>query len=442
MKTIRLYLTVLQENIMKISRDRNERAQILVWTSLMMVILFGFLALAMDVGFFYQHKRGMQTAADSAALAGAHELKRDPAITFTDLETTARADANSNGFAHGSNNIDVDINRPPTAGPYAGLNSYVEAIITHPHRTFFARLLNLLGLGNNFNTTTVRARAVAGYGTSQGCIWVLDPDADKAMEVSSGSTVNAPTCGIQVDSDSSNALSVTSLSYINASPVNVVGDVENTSPSGTIGPSEPNDDATAMGDPMAGMPPPGDKTQACTYTSRVEVSGKTDYTLSPGVYCGGILLSSSTVTFTPGTYILKDGGLAVESGSHVTGTDVTFYNTYQTDPYKAGRIYVSSNSSAVLSAPTSTGILFYQDPAIPEENSSADPLIASNISSTSLSGIMYFPNHMLSFESNTTINTAAPWTSIIARKLKVSSGTTLNLNLGFAPSLAVIRLVE
>lgn len=432
---------------MKTARCRNEMGQVLVFTSLMLVIIFGFLALAMDVGFFYQHKRGMQTAADSAALAGAHELKRDPAITFTDLETTARGDANSNGFAHGSNSIDVDINRPPASGPYAGQNSFVEAIITHPHRTFFARALNLLGLGNNFNTATVRARAVAGYATGQGCIWVLDPDDEKAMEVSSGSTVNAPTCGIQVDSENDKGLSVTSLSYINAGSVTVAGDgVENTSPGGTISPT-PTYDAPAVEDPMAGMQPPGNRTDPCTYgslgdSSPLLVSGQTDYTLNPGVYCGGIKLSSSTVNFSPGVYTLRDGGLSVESGSHITGTGVTFYNTYQTDPMKAGRIYISSNSSAVISAPTSTGILFYQDPAIPESNSSADALIASNISSTSLSGIMYFPNHQLSFESNTTINTAAPWTSIIARKLKVSSGTTLNLNLGFAPALATVRLVE
>ncbi|HEU4343957.1 MAG TPA: pilus assembly protein TadG-related protein [Candidatus Binatia bacterium] len=429
---------------MKTARCSNEMGQVLVFTSLMLVILFGFLALAMDVGFFYQHKRGMQTAADSAALAGAHELKRDPAITFTDLETTARGDANSNGFPHGSNSIDVDINRPPASGPYAGQNSFVEAIITHPHRTFFARALNLLGLGNNFNTTTVRARAVAGYSSGQGCIWVLDPDDPKALEVSSGSTINAPSCGIQVNSESDTGLSVTSLSSITAASVNVsqdYNDGETPGPGSTISPA-PTYDAPAVTDPMAGMQPPGDKSQACTYTSQVKVEQKTNYTLSPGVYCGGILLTQSTVTFSPGVYILKDGGLAVESGSHVTGSDVTFYNTYQTDPYKAGRIYISSNSSAVLSAPFSTGILFYQDPAIPEDNSSADALIASNISSTSLSGIMYFPKHQVSFESNTTINTGAPWTSIVARKVEVSSGTTLNLNLGFAPALATVRLVE
>ncbi|HEU4345331.1 MAG TPA: Tad domain-containing protein, partial [Candidatus Binatia bacterium] len=61
----------------------NDRGQVLVWTSLLIVILLGFLALAMDGGFLYQHKRQMQTAADSAALAGAYEVKRDDTITQT-----------------------------------------------------------------------------------------------------------------------------------------------------------------------------------------------------------------------------------------------------------------------------------------------------------------------------------------------------------------------
>src|SRR5688572_18330033 len=146
----------------------SNKGQIFIWTALMLVILLGFLALAMDGGFFYQHKRQMQSAADSAALAGAHDVSRDSTIIQAALETSGRHDASLNGFTHGTNGIVVDVYRPPISGYYVGNNSYVEAIITHPHRTFFARILNLLGPGINFNTATVRARAVAGLGSAGG----------------------------------------------------------------------------------------------------------------------------------------------------------------------------------------------------------------------------------------------------------------------------------
>jgi hypothetical protein len=180
---------------------------------------------------------------------------------------------------------------------------------------------------------------------------------------------------------------------------------------------------------MANVQPPS--YGACDHTGRVLVSGESNYVLTPGVYCGGILLSSSTVTFSPGVYILRGGGLSVESGSHITGNGVSFYNT--THPsYSAGRIYISSNSTAQLSAPSQggmMGILFYQNDidSPPGSNSSLDPLIESGISSF-FTGVLYFPDHMLSFLSNSVVNSGAAWTQIIVRRLKVSSNTELRLN--------------
>jgi hypothetical protein len=48
--------------------------QVLVQVAIMVGVLFGFLALALDGGHFYVERRRMQNAADAGALAGAHEL--------------------------------------------------------------------------------------------------------------------------------------------------------------------------------------------------------------------------------------------------------------------------------------------------------------------------------------------------------------------------------
>jgi hypothetical protein len=401
-------------DIVKAARCGNEKGQVIVWTALMAIVLFGFVALAIDGGFFFQHKRRMQTAADSAAVAGAYEIRRDTEINQTALEVVARHDATLNGFSHGSDNVSVAVFRPPTSGTYIGDNSYVEAIVTHQHRTFFARVLNLLGSGINFNTATVRARAVAG-GVTRDCIYVLDPDDEKAFEISSGSGVDAR-CGVQVNSDDNKALSVTSGSSLDATSIDVKGDYE---ASGSVVSPDPNTGAPVESDPLADLLPP--PIPACNGVPRLVEGTKT---LDPGHYCQGIELNSANVTFRPGIYVLN-GGLKVKSGSTAQGTQVAFYNTQS----PAGPISIESNSTVKFSAPTSgpmAGILFFQDRAL-SSDPSLDASIASGISSF-FTGALYFPKNKLRFHSGTHVNSAAQWTVIVARLLEVSSNTTLHVN--------------
>lgn len=60
----------------KMEIGRSEEGQTLVQVTLMLVVLLGFVALAIDVGHVYAERRRMQNAADAGALAGAYELCR------------------------------------------------------------------------------------------------------------------------------------------------------------------------------------------------------------------------------------------------------------------------------------------------------------------------------------------------------------------------------
>src|SRR6185369_10663819 len=75
-------------------------------------------------------------------------------------------------------------------------------------------------------------------------------------------------------------------------------------------------------------------------------------TLTPGVYCGGIDVSGgSTVTFSPGVYVLDAGGMKISS-STIIGDGVGFYNTSSTGSnYKV--FDFSGGSVAQLKAATS-----------------------------------------------------------------------------------------
>jgi hypothetical protein len=59
---------------MKRLGSHGEQGQVLVYVAVSMLVLFGIIVFAIDVGHFYSERRRMQNAADAGALAGAREL--------------------------------------------------------------------------------------------------------------------------------------------------------------------------------------------------------------------------------------------------------------------------------------------------------------------------------------------------------------------------------
>ena len=58
------------------AQGAGERGAVLVLVTLLLPVLIGFMALAIDVGYLYSVKRKLQTVADAAALACAHQMQR------------------------------------------------------------------------------------------------------------------------------------------------------------------------------------------------------------------------------------------------------------------------------------------------------------------------------------------------------------------------------
>src|SRR2546422_1261267 len=112
---------------MKIFSERHSKGQVRVLAALWLPVLIGCVGLATDAGYFFDYRRRRTTAADSAAVAGAMEAKRDP--TSTQVATVARAAAAASGFTHGTNGITVTVNRPPVSGYNVGNNNFVEVLI-------------------------------------------------------------------------------------------------------------------------------------------------------------------------------------------------------------------------------------------------------------------------------------------------------------------------
>src|SRR5437667_7692120 len=305
----------------------------------MLTVLICFVGLAADTGYFFDYRRRMTAAADSAAVAAALEVKRNP--TSTQVTTVARAAATASGFTDGTNGITVAVNRPPVSGYNVGNNKFVEVLINRPSPTFFMRALNVA-------TATVGARAAAGPGgVGDGCIYVLNPSSSSTLKLSTSSGLNMPNCGVVVTSSSNTAMTTSGTACLHASSISITGNW--TSASSCPPTPTPITNVPPGADPLSDLQAPTWSDCTGASTKLVLKDGK-PHTLTPGVYCGGIVISAGTpVTFSPvtptsGPYILQGVGLS-SVDSALSGTGVTFY-------IDAGNLSITGGPAQFL-APTS-----------------------------------------------------------------------------------------
>jgi hypothetical protein len=393
-------------------------------TMLTLIPIWAMIGLVGDVGWSYYTKGAAEAAAQAAAIAAVRSAmdyvaagaNYDCSSSSVVCQAAANcpsvipnpptnniqngcAYASYNGFtsagASGSQTVTLEANNTnhaPTA-PGITVSYWVTVRISKVNPLSF---LSVLG----FNSATVTARSTAAvvYKTPPSCVVSLDPSAPSAFIVGGTANVTLSNCAAQVNSTDSSALNLNGGGCLSATAINVVGQASTDActPSANTG-------ANAISDPFAALPAPSSATQPCDYNN-THVNGSSGTTaLSPGVYCGGLSVGSA-VTLSPGTYILKGGGLSCNSSCAISGTGVTFYNTCNSGFCNGGStgyqpITINGSGSVNLSAPTSgslNGILFFQDRTV--NNPHTDSILGG--SSTSLEGTLYFPNSTLKYAGN------------------------------------------
>jgi hypothetical protein len=386
------------------------RGQVMVLVCVSLIAIVGMIAAVTDFSFLQHQRNMMQTAADSAAMAGSEELN------YGDQVVAGKADAASNGYTDGASSVTVAINNPPSAGPNAANSAYVEAIVTKPEPTYFLRVLGV-------STISVSARAVAYEGNGPNCIYVLNPSASGAFSANGNVTV-ASGCGLLVNSNSSSGLTAVGNVTITAPTIGIVGNY--TATGGASLTPTPKIGVIAASDPLAYVPAPTVGSCAHTNFSLNGSNGSTGspYQLYAGTYCGGITIHGNAVLkFNAGTYVLAGGGMSISSNTTMTGAGVTFYNTTGSGGY--GAISLAGNATVNLSAPTSgalVGILFFQDRSIP--STGAATTITGNSSST-FDGAIYFATTALSFGGN---SSTSGYSIVVANQLTVSGNASIGSN--------------
>jgi Flp pilus assembly protein TadG len=281
---------------MKLSHRRQSPGQILLLATICMVVLLGFTALAVDIGYLYSTRRRMQTAADAAAVAGATALRDGQDYT------KAADDVSSfNGFTNSQNNVAVTVSEPTLPSPYPSGVTYVEVDISQTVPTYFLRVLG-------YKSMNVGARAVSGAVAGPACIYALDPTQSNTFSLTGNSSVTAQ-CGIIDDSTSSSGLSLTGNITLKATSIGVVGSGFSKSGNITISP-QPVPNLAALPDPLSGRaksaaPSVGTCTQQAGKSGSENWSGNiTNLTVPAGVYNGGVSVIGNigTVTFPAGNY--------------------------------------------------------------------------------------------------------------------------------------------
>jgi hypothetical protein len=396
---------MIANNKMNLAASPSGQVFVLICVSL--VAIMGMIAVVTDFSFLQDQRNMMQTAADSAAMAGSEELN------YGDQVAAGRADAASNGYTNGAGSVTVAINNPPSTGPNASNSEYVEAIVTKPELTYFLRVLGV-------RTITVSARAVAYEGSGPNCIYVLDPSATSALSASGSASIQSG-CGVVVDSSAWNAIALSGSASISAATIGVVG--------GYVGPGSsftptPKTGLIAGSDPLAYLQAP--IVGSCAHTnfslSNPGTSGAY-YQVYAGTYCGGITISNGFVNFNAGTYVLAGGGLTANGGPTMTGAGITFYNTTGTGGYKG--INLGGGSTSNFSAPTSgalAGILFFQDRSIPAGSGGS---VISGSSTSTFDGALYFPTTTLSYSGSSSLN---GYSIVDANQLTLSGSASVGSN--------------
>jgi Flp pilus assembly protein TadG len=151
--------TAGRRNDVKMLRDERGQATILM-ALFMGIVMLGFIAFALDVGYLFQKKRLAQAAADAAVLAAAEE-----GANTANGQNAANIAATLNGFntSLATNPATVTLitqstgNYPSTA-PVIPSN-WVTATVSQPIHTFFLGAFN-----RTMSTVTVSATSVAAGG--------------------------------------------------------------------------------------------------------------------------------------------------------------------------------------------------------------------------------------------------------------------------------------
>ena len=401
----------MRRNLRRIAAHREGAVSII--GAFVLPALLVAMGLAVEYGNGLLHKLQNQRIADAAAFAAATVYSQNSSASLTSVVDSI---ASLDGIS--SSNISASLVTSPSGN---GSQAVLVTVTTS------VPLLLSRALGNTTSVLTATATSYAELTNSDDCVLALDPNGTSAKMTGGVVTLG---CSVQVNSNASNAFTMSGGTFT-ANNLNVGGGISKSG--GTLTATQTLN-AASVADPFAGLYSANSVSsltnQSCPAgNSNVHFNSTTTVTPpSTGqVYCGGLTVSSGTVTFQPGVYIIQGGNFNVSGGS-LQGTGVTIILTCGTPPCtSASNNWAQMNltgGTTSLAAPTSgawSGMLAYQDPTNSTDAGHDKNSITGG--GNSLKGTLYFPNETTDFTGG---GTAATCTQIVTYDIAFTGGGTIN----------------
>lgn len=377
-------------------RPQKERGQVLVLIILAIVVIFGFVALAVDGGRFFAERRRAQNAADAAVMAAAFN-----GATGGDWRAAGIASSQVNGYndtdpAENTGAIeDVRVFHPPVRGRYSVASEtvipseYYQVIIRIQVPQVFSQIVFA---GDLWVEVEAVARGTPQRGFPYGAALVATcRDCCDALWFAGDGEVIITGGNVISNSNADGSSSCYSVSRSGTSVVDIEGGsliaggdlYDNTKKDCKYNDGTIADPCLVVpdGDIYVDTPNPDNYDYSyepsCKGLPTIATSKyNKNATLDPGIYTGGIIVSGdkTVVTLNPGMYCLG-GDLSVTSGS-IIGSNIMFYMS-------GGSVNISTANPVSLYAPTE------------EANCIADPDLAPDCWSGFL---VYMP-----YENNGTV---------------------------------------
>ena len=355
--------------------QREERGGTAIMVGLLLPVLFGFAAFAIDGSHLYAQKTMLQNTADAAARAAIYEL---PTLANARSRAIEIAELNMPPAAYGDVVVATDVE----SGFWSdGTFTVTNAPGANSVRVIARRDVPLTAAAIfGMTTSEVNAKAIAlltnvpGY---DACVLALE-QIETGIVVDGNVDIILPTCTLMANSEAVDAFVVNGNSaYIEAFTIVTVGGL--VAHEDTLNLTvEPITGAKPATDPYADLP-----TSFSGLTAQSCPSDKCkDMTIQPGLYSNQMTFTGN-VTLAPGLYYFANG-IKMDGQVNVTGNGVTL--AYSGNTKLAGNNVTFSITAPTTATSTSegfNGVALYGVGATAELN--------INASDSYLDGAVYSP---------------------------------------------------
>lgn len=438
---------------------RDTGGNILALSAILLPVILGAGFFAVEHGHGVVQKAELQKATDAAALAAVREMRFISSDRTENRDLSAMITAIATGMVRQATGVD-DETLTVSAQLVGEDTVRVDAALEVP---------NILGSLTGTNEQLLQADATAEiFGAQNICALVLQPtDRSVGVRVADSTSIAAENCGLHSNSPKTKSIVASGSAYLDMNYICAAGGYEGsesnsrvpvfTDCSTIMDPfterPHPDNSSIADGDPCTTLEPSsGMRVQGATvetYTDEtildyfpnrdgaerdyaVQVLSTGSHTLSPGVYCGGLVIrGDADVWLEEGIYIFRGAPLVVEDEARLSGDHVGLYF----DGMGSYFMFLD-NAEVVLSAPRNgvmAGLLIHMPKVC--DRAVCATYYASIITSSrvrSLLGTIYIPDDLLLIDTSVPVSEEAAFTIVVTSRLDIRQSATLVLNTDYA----------